>query len=126
MRIKKLKIPIYDYLLTLIESSDPVKMEKYFRNMEYEFSRHELYAHAIEHIRLEKGERWLCVYLVFNRKNKWKKMSHSTIAHECKHIADFIFEQIGVHRFNDEPHNYLVHYLVKTVNDFFGIKDEIK
>ena len=126
MRIKKLTIPIYDYRLTLIESNEPAKIEKYFRNMEYEFSRHELYAHAIDHIRFEKGERWLCVYLVLNRKNKWKPMSHSTIAHECNHIADYIFEQIGAHRFNDEPHNYLVHFLVKTVNDFFGIKDEIK
>lgn len=125
MRIKKLKIPIYDYRLTIIESSDPEEMEKYFRNMKLKFDRSELYAHAFDHIRIEKGEKWICVYLVFNRKNKWTKMSHSTIAHEAEHIANYIFENIGAEHFDDEPHNYLTGYLVKIVNEFFGIKDEL-
>jgi len=126
MRIKKLKIPIYNYRFTLIESSDAEEMERYFRNMKLKFSRRELYAHAIDHIRIEKGENWLCVYLVLNRKNKFNKMSHSTIAHEAEHIADFIFDQIGCAHFDDEPHNYLTEYIVKTTNEFLGIKDEIK
>ena len=126
MRIKKLKIPIYNYRLTLIESSDSKELEEYFYKMKFKFVRSELYAHAIDHIRIEKGERWLCVYLVFNRKNEFTKLSHSTIAHECEHIADFIFETIGVDHYNDEPHCYLVEYLVKATNEFLGIKDDIK
>ena len=126
MRIKKLTIPIYKYRFTLIESSDPEEMEKYFRKMKLRFDRSSLYAHTFDHIRIEKGEKWLCVYVVLNRKNKWTKMSHSTIAHEAKHIADYIFENIGAEHFNDEPHNYLTEYVVKAINDFFGIKDEIK
>ena len=126
MRIKKVKIPIYDYRLTLIESFDPVEMAEYFHKTKLRFVRNEIYAHAVDHIRIEKGERWLCVYLVFNRKNKWVKMSHSAIAHECNHITNYIFDSIDAKHYADEPHCYLLQWLVKTTNEFLGIKDDIK
>lgn len=110
----------------MIESSDTKEMFQYFKKVDVNFDKHELFAHALEATRLEKGERWLCVYLVLNRKNKFNIMSHSIIAHEAKHIADFIFDKIGCHYFDDEPHNYLTEYIVKTANEFLGIKDEIK
>lgn len=126
MRIKKLKIPIYSYRFTLIESADTKEMFEYFKKVDVDFDKREIFAHAVEASRIEKGEHWLCVYIVFNTKNKFMPLTHSTIAHEAKHIADFIFERIGASTFNDEPHNYLTEYIVKAVNEFLGIKDEIK
>ncbi len=126
MRIKKLKIPIYNYRLTLIESSDTKKLFEYFKKVDVDFDKREIFAHAVEATCIEKGERWLCIYLVLNRKNKFTIMSHSVIAHEAKHIADFIFDKLGCKWFDDEPHNYLTEYIVKATNEFLGIKDEIK
>ncbi len=126
MRTKKVKIPLYGYRLILIESSDPIEIEEYFHKIKLKFVRSDIYAHAVDHITFEKGERWICVYLVFNRKNKWEKMSHSTIAHECNHITNYIFDNIGAEHYADEPHCYLLQWLVKTTNEFLGIKDDIK
>ena len=126
MRTKKIKIPIYDYRLTLIEADNSREMEEYFHKTKLKFVQSELYAHAIDHLRIENGERWLYVYLVFNRKNKWMKMSHSAIAHECNHITNYIYDNIGAEHYADEPHCYLLQWLVKTTNEFLGIKDDIK
>ena len=125
MRMKKTMVPIYDYRFIMIESEDPAEMYQFFKKVDFEFDRREIYAHAVDATVFEKGEKYICVYLVLNTKNKFAPITHSVIAHESVHLADFIFEQIGSNNFNDEPHNYLVEYFVKEINLFLKIENKI-
>lgn len=60
-------------------------------------------------------------YFIFLNKNT-KRISPGVIAHECKHVVNFIFNdrriqlQIG----NDEPECYLLSWLVNKVHEFYG------
>ena len=54
------------------------------------------------------------VLVVFRSK---KAATIPTIAHEAKHVADFIFEDIGMTFLTCEPHAYLLEWAVKCMLD---------
>ncbi len=125
MRIKKTKIPIYKTPLILIESNNLAKVKTYFKKIDYVFEDDSIFGHTIQHYLIKENKKYNCIYVLFNRKNDYSKLKHSIIAHECNHIANFVFEYIGADSYSDEPYTYLVEYLVKEICNFLEIKDEL-
>ena len=111
--------------VTLIEASDKENLVKYFKRRGFDFKDGCVFAHTISHYRKENKLEYQCVYLVFNRKNKWAKLNYGIIAHEATHGADAIFDYIDEGKV-EECYAYLVEYLVKEICGFLNINNEIK
>lgn len=125
MKIKKTEIPIYHTRMTFIESSNYKKVVTYFKKIDFVFKDSDIFAHTIEHYQKEKKLEYHCFYLVFNRKNKHKRLSFGVIVHEASHVADAIFKYIGEEK-TEECYAYLIEYLVTEICKFLNIEDEIK
>lgn len=99
MKIKKIRIPIYEYNLTVIVV--------------------ECLSEIAEKYSLKDVER--CAAITFKRKGDvfvaFSKLSNSTIAHEIVHIINYIFADCGamLDLDNDEPQAYLTSYLFEQI-----------
>ncbi len=128
MRTKKIIIPIYHTRAVFIESSDFDEVVEYFKKVDYNFHNksNELFASVVDHHIVVKGEKYLCLYLIFNPRYKFSPFEYSVIAHEAVHAASAIFDRKGAKYYDDEPFAYLVEYFFSETCKFLGIKDEIK
>lgn len=124
MRIKKIKIPIYKMRVTFIETFDKNKLVNYFKKINYVFENNEIFAHMISHFRKENDKEYYCIYLIFNCKNEYSKLTYGAISHESCHAADAIFNYIGKGS-TEESYSYLVEYLVGEACKFLNIKNII-
>lgn len=111
MVIKKCKIPIYFGILTVVCADDLAEAAKIAG---VDFDTHGFAAVAASQIR-PSGMRDYCILLGPNA-------TLGAIAHECLHIVNFIFRDIGmkldVH--NDEPSCYLIQWLFDRAHGVFA------
>ena len=110
--------------MTFIESSDKNKLINYFKKIDFDFDDDSIFAHMIEHFRKENNKEYHCIYLVFNRKNEYSKITYGVITHEAAHAVDAIFNYINEGK-TEESFAYLIEYLVKEICKFLKIKYEI-
>lgn len=110
--------------MTLIESSDKDKLVNYFKRIDFNFDNDALFAHTIQHFRKEADKEYYCIYLIFNRHNKYSKITYGIIVHEAVHAVEFIFNYINEGK-TEESFAYLTEYVVKEICEFLKIKYEI-
>ena len=112
MRKIKIKIPLYTGDFIIIQTDDFKKVED-----KYNLTDLNRYS-AIAFSRPNKNE--YSRYFMVCRSN----VDAGIIAHECLHIANNIFKDSGIttDNINDEPHAYLLGWLVEECHKFLNIK----
>lgn len=118
MKIYKKPVPIYFGELLIIVSNDFKKdLEK--NNIEYKGT-------------IERGWKGLSINRINKGKHRFimllnRKPTHSTIAHECLHLAHYILDEVYAKPdfHNDEPLAYLLSYIIDEVYKYLK-KNKVK
>lgn len=108
MRSKKIKIPIYQGTLIIIETDDLSEVSN-------KYNTPDLSKYGAVTLKDENEYRH---YIVAFESDSF---SNSLIAHEVVHLINYIFLDCGVEldRVNDEPQAYLTGWLFKKIEKFF-------
>lgn len=120
MILESFEIPIYRGKLVVLISDKLHEVKKYLPNFKESFPEGNvktIYAHSIvDNFRDREG-----YYIVLNFKNKYRKIKHGTITHECVHIANMLLSGRGVVADfnNDEAHAYLSEWICDRVYKVF-------
>ncbi len=116
LHFKQVQIPIYKGRLLIALTND---IEKLNRKTGINYSG-DIFAFTIT-IEYKNEQAYL---VVLNFDDDFAKITHGIVAHEAVHVANFIFERIGVVPSfdNDEPLTYLTQWVVdeiyKVVNKY--------
>ena len=111
-------LPIYDSIWLDVVVSDDIKK----LNKEFECDSPGWFACVFKRSFKQKKLWRKSIVVVLNPNHPHgSKITHATIVHECIHIKNFIFGQIG-HKCksaNDEPEAYLTEFLFNIVSTFY-------
>ena len=113
MKIKTIKIPIYQCKLTIILDKDLSYVEK-----KYNTKSLKNYG-AVTMIKPNTFSEYIVAF---------EYSTGSIIAHEVVHLVNYIFQDRNVEldRFNDEPQAYLTGWLFKQIDDFLNSAEKTK
>lgn len=116
MKIKKIKVPIFNNRLILVDSTDWSILTKHGIQAQYIPSRSEYIAVAME----SKDS----IFLVFDTTKK--DFDISVVVHEAVHASNYILEDIGhvSSAQNDEVNAYLTQWVSKKCFDFLGLNNK--
>jgi hypothetical protein len=108
---------LYPAKIYFIKTNDE---EKILKKHNLTFENHSIYAHTLSQIVELKHCNQRRYYLILDTASTLK-IDHSTLAHECFHLSNMIFDFIGmIPSFeHDEPQAYLIQYLMKEGDKFF-------
>lgn len=114
LNIKSIHIPLYGSNFVIISSNSSKKIGKIVKGYE----REDPYATTVEGN--YDGRR--AVFVILNFDNKYTKINHGVIAHECLHATHMIAEDKGITPDfeNDEPLAYLLMWMVNEVHQFIN------
>lgn len=118
LHFKRLKIPIYGGLICIIISNSIEKVKKYLPEYEYGWDFASTWPYFY------KGCKSKFIVLNFDNNNKYDKITHGVISHECLHAVHFIADEKGIVADfnNDEAIAYLLKWCVDEVTKFCKAK----
>jgi hypothetical protein len=133
LRKKLIKIPIYDRNLMMIESDNIDELRSVFKDTDFNFndyftSNDDIYACEIYGNMKVKGLMNACIYVVFNRNNRYSDLTLKEIAHESMHVIHDIYTAIGTTFGNaklQEQDAYLMGYIFGELAEFMGVNLKI-
>ncbi|SED10958.1 hypothetical protein SAMN04489761_4303 [Tenacibaculum sp. MAR_2009_124] len=117
---KEIELPIYHGTIVFIDSNDIGKINERHKLD----AKREPFASAYENYKkLDDGSTQTYYLIVCNSKTKLD-FTVGSVAHECFHITNFIFENRGIKADlnNDEPQAYLLEYLMDIAYGFYFAK----
>lgn len=126
MKIQRTVLEPYGRRLVMIDTDDLPKLLKYLKRLgctaevlNYMQAKDQIYAHTLSGSVLEVGIRWHTIFVVFNSKGV-EKIGVGVLAHEARHISNFIYQAVGVEPdiHNDESDAYFLGYVAETLATF--------
>ena len=134
MKHKRLKIPIYERNLVLVDAE---KLEDVLTKYPMPESVTQDLTDLYGAITINGGIRgknknkesvsWNCIYVLFNTKDPNSTTDIGVLAHEAFHVLEYVFMAIDQeHTIQSEPKAYLLGWLVNQMCDFLGVKKEIE
>lgn len=119
LKAKETIIPIYDIMLTIIESDSNEELDVFLRKyLEPKFKLHDSLARTVWAVRKTKEVEHNCIYLIFDEGSKYGKIDEGIISHESLHACDYICQIIGDEYKPIEAMAYLLQYIVNEITKF--------
>jgi hypothetical protein len=118
VKIKKLELQEKPFVVVFVDSDTPAKTAADLGNAPDDSVKLACTFEGETNIGKRKGL-W-AVVVVCNSEHP--DMNLDTIAHECEHAKNLIMKRIGhpLRKWWDEPHAYLIGYLVGEASKFYG------
>ena len=116
--IESFEIPLYGGLFDIVFTTKKTKVRELYETKKHGNFNLE-YAETVYDRKNVDGKKLRVILVSFNSNNKYKQLSHGTIAHECFHAVSFATNVAGIPHTSEseEAYAYLIGWMVDTVYD---------